>query len=87
VVKDPQMALMNLMADIDHDVEGIRVHGSDPLDGDNWEVGEVFFRNWVSLLLVIYRPPCNLHNLPDSLGCDFNIRVQSPDSLMLQDCY
>lgn len=52
VVKDPQMAIMNLMADIDHDIEGIRVHGSDPLDGNNWEVGEAFFRNWVSVCLL-----------------------------------
>jgi hypothetical protein len=44
--RDP-MAIMALMDDMDHEVEGLRVSGSgEALHGDAWEVGQVFLNNW-----------------------------------------
>lgn len=43
--KDP-MAIMNMVYDIDDDHEGFKITGSEGLDGQNWEIGQRFFRNW-----------------------------------------
>jgi hypothetical protein len=43
--QDP-LAVMNMVVDIDDDAEGCRVEGEDGLVGDNWEIGQAFFRNW-----------------------------------------
>jgi hypothetical protein len=43
--QDP-LAIVNMMMDIDDDAEGMRICGEDGWDCRNWEVGEIFFRNW-----------------------------------------
>jgi hypothetical protein len=42
---DP-MSLVQLVYDMEDSAEGIRIWGSDPFDGDSWEVGQVFFERW-----------------------------------------
>lgn len=39
-------ALLKLGMDMDDDAEGMRVSGEEWYDGENWEVGEVIYRNW-----------------------------------------
>ena len=39
-------ALLEFVYDIEDGAEGVRVHGSDPLDEKNWEVGEQVLKNW-----------------------------------------
>jgi hypothetical protein len=43
--QDP-LAIMNMVVDIDDETEGCRLEGEDGLDGNNWEIGQVFFQNW-----------------------------------------
>ncbi|KAH8704105.1 hypothetical protein BGW36DRAFT_370600 [Talaromyces proteolyticus] len=43
--RDP-LAVVNMIMDIDDDAEGMRICGEDGWDCRNWEVGEIFFRNW-----------------------------------------
>ena len=39
-------ALLEFVYDIEDGAEGVRIHGSDPLDDKNWEVGEQVLKNW-----------------------------------------
>lgn len=40
------MALIEFVYDIEDPNEGVRISGSDPYDGRNWEVGEKVFKGW-----------------------------------------
>ncbi|OCK78517.1 hypothetical protein K432DRAFT_406410 [Lepidopterella palustris CBS 459.81] len=44
--RDIETAIMGIVADMDDTAEGFRVAGQNELDGDSWEVGEAFFKNW-----------------------------------------
>ena len=39
-------ALLNFIYDVEDGAEGMRIWGSDPYDGDCWEVGQVVFERW-----------------------------------------
>jgi hypothetical protein len=39
-------ALIHLAEDIEDTSEGFRVHGSDGLSDEAWEIGEAFYKNW-----------------------------------------
>jgi Domain of unknown function (DUF3425) len=43
--RDPD-AITHMALDLDDEAEGVKVNGSDEFDARNWEVGELFFRNW-----------------------------------------
>lgn len=43
--RDP-LAVMQLIMDMDDEAEGMRISGEHGWDSRNWEVGELFFRNW-----------------------------------------
>jgi hypothetical protein len=45
VARDP-MALMQLFYDMDDSAEGLKISGEDWYSGENWEVGQTFFKNW-----------------------------------------
>jgi hypothetical protein len=43
--RDP-LALMQMFYDMDDSAEGLKISGSDWHSGENWEVGQAFFKNW-----------------------------------------
>ncbi|OAG40873.1 hypothetical protein AYO21_04950 [Fonsecaea monophora] len=40
------MALVDFVYDLEDSAEGVRISGSDPYSGKNWEVGEKVFKSW-----------------------------------------
>lgn len=40
------LAVMNMVFDMEDSAEGLRITGPDASDGSAWEVGETFFNNW-----------------------------------------
>jgi hypothetical protein len=45
VARDP-MALMQFSYDLEDPGDGLRINGADWKDEKNWEIGQLFFKNW-----------------------------------------